>query len=146
VDNSEDSLSYALRVQADASAEGFDWDHVDGVLAKVEEELGEIREALRRQDMRHARRELGDLMLVAVNLARFLKGDPRRELFQAARRFDFRFTQLKKTLAAEGKNLAACDSDELEARWQRAKPVADKLLKKGLDMHPEDGANSSSVF
>ncbi len=70
--NGEDSLSYSLRVQSAASSEGFDWSHIDGVLDKVAEELGEIREALEQGDVAHARKELGDLLLIAFNLARFL--------------------------------------------------------------------------
>ena len=140
----EDSLSQSLRVQSRASDEGFDWGHIDGVFEKVDEEVGEIRAALEAGDYPHARRELGDLLLVTVNLARFLQADPREELDRATRRFECRYEQLKIALAAEGKSAKTCAPDELEACWQRIKPVADKLLKKGLDMHRGDGANSSS--
>ncbi len=142
----EDSLSYSLRVQSAASREGFDWQHIDGVLAKVAEELGEIREALAAGDAPHARRELGDLLLIAVNLARFLDADPRAALREATQRFENRFFHLKNALEKDGKSVKSCTEDELEAYWQRIKPGADNILKKGLDMGPEDGANSSSVL
>ena len=142
----EDSLSYSLRIQSAASGEGFDWQHIDGVLEKVAEELGEIREALAVGDAAHARRELGDLLLISVNLARFLNADPRDELRMATQRFENRFSHLKNALEKDGKKVKSCTEEELEAYWQRIKPGADNTLKKGLDMGPEDGANSSSVF
>jgi len=144
--NGEDSLSYSLRVQSAASSEGFDWSHIDGVLDKVAEELGEIREALEQGDVAHARKELGDLLLIAVNLARFLEADPRDELRAATKRFETRFGLLKDTLQNEGKKIKSCSEYELEMCWQRIKPGADYILNKGLDMGPEDGANSSSDF
>lgn len=142
----EDSLSYSLRVQSAASSEGFDWSQIDGVLDKVAEELGEIREALDQGDVAHARKELGDLLLIAVNLARFLDADPREELGAATKRFETRFRLLKDTLQKEGKRVKSCSEDELEMYWQGIKPGADYILNKGLDMGPEDGANSSSDF
>lgn len=142
----EDPIAYSVRVQSGASSEGFDWDHVSGVLSKVEEELEEIRSALDEGDVRHARRELGDLLLVAVNLGRFLGADPGEELSRATERFECRYEQLKKALAEDGKTPETCTADELETVWQRIKPLADKLLNKRLDMRPEDGANSSSVL
>lgn len=126
-----DALRYSTAVQAAASAEGFDWPEVSGVLSKVEEELGEIREALGRGDSAHARRELGDLLLITVNLARFLGADPRVELLAATDRFSNRFACLKESLRVEGKMIGNCGLEELEARWQSVKPGADKLLSGG---------------
>lgn len=139
-----DALFHSFCVQSAASGEGFDWDHVDGVLAKIAEELCEIREALAASDRAHARRELGDLLLAAVNLSRFLDADPRVELNRATERFATRFGMLKSALASEGRGIKSCTAGELESCWQGVKPKADKLLKKGLDMHRDDGANSSS--
>ena len=126
----EDAFTHSLRVQGAASAEGFDWDHVDGVLKKVEEELGEIRAAIADKDEAHARRELGDLLLIAVNLARFLGASPSKELRRATHRFEVRFSRMKNALASDGKSLGTCPLDELEGYWQRIKPEADELLKK----------------
>tara|TARA_R110001592_G_scaffold196246_3_gene444028 strand:- start:58 stop:513 length:456 start_codon:yes stop_codon:yes gene_type:complete len=141
-----DPLSHSVQVQSAASAEGFDWEHVDGVLDKVAEELGEIRDALNADDRDHARRELGDLLLISVNLARFLGADPGAELRQATERFATRFSFLKSALSKDEKTIKSCAADELEVYWKRIKPDADKVLMKTLDMGPEDGANSSSVL
>lgn len=126
-----DALLYSAAIQAGASAEGFDWPEVSGVLSKVEEELGEIREALDHGDGAHARRELGDLLLISVNLARFLGADPRAELLAATDRFSNRYACLKESLRAEGKTVENCSLEELETRWQTVKPGADKLLSGG---------------
>lgn len=141
-----DALGYSSQVQASASAEGFDWPEVVGVLEKVEEEIGEIRDALVAGDGAHARKELGDLLLIAVNLARFLGADPREELIVATDRFENRFSQLKILLESEGKTIRNCAPEALEAAWQRIKPEADKLLSEGLDMGRVLGANSGPDF
>ena len=132
-----DAIDYSLVAQSTIAAEGFDWDHVDGVLAKVDEEVAEIRSALTEHDLSHARQ---------VNLARFLGADPRAELLQATKRLETRFDFVKKALESDGKILKTCSVDELEAYWQRVKPVADEVLKKRVDMGRDDEANSSSVL
>lgn len=127
----DDVLLESMQVQSAASAEGFDWASVAGVLAKVDEEVQEIREALVDGDCAHARMELGDLLLVTVNLARFLDADPREELQTATRRFSNRYECLKNALALEGKSVKSCTADQLERRWRQVKPHADKLLREG---------------
>lgn len=139
-----DALLESLAVQGTASAEGFDWPAVAGVLAKVDEEVQEIRDALVGGDAAHARRELGDLLLVLVNLARFLDANPRDELHAATRRFANRFEMLKAALASEGKTIKNCSPAELERWWQQIKPGADEALRKGLDKGGVPGANSST--
>jgi len=141
-----DALGYSHRIQAVASAEGFDWPDVTGVLDKVQEEIGEIRDALAAGDAAHARKELGDLLLIAVNLARFLGTDPREELIGATDRFENRFRQLKLSLQSEGKTIRSCTPEALEVAWQRIKPEADKLLNEGLDIGRVLGANSGPDF
>ncbi|MBL7645164.1 MAG: hypothetical protein JNK74_03130 [Candidatus Hydrogenedentes bacterium] len=141
-----DALIASLCVQASASAEGFDWPDVAGVLDKVEEEIGEIRHALAAGDAPHARKELGDLLLISVNLARFLGADPREELLSATARFSNRYSFLKKSLAGEGKSVGDCDLEALERRWQQVKHEADKVLSTGLDMGRVYGANSGPDF
>jgi ATP diphosphatase len=141
-----DALITSLHVQDAASKEGFDWPDVSGVLDKVEEEVGEIRQALASGDSSHARKELGDLLLISVNLARFLGADPREELLNATARFSNRFVFLKKALAGEEKCIAECTLEELEIGWQRIKHEADKVLSTGLDMGRIHGANSGPDF
>ena len=126
-----DPWAYSRQIQQDAAALGFDWPSVHGVLDKIEEELGEIRAAIADADRDHAHRELGDLLLATVNLARFLDADPSRALDEATRRFENRFGALRRDVAASGRTLETCTLGELETVWQRVKHQADQQLKKG---------------
>lgn len=117
----EDAFRHSLRVQSEASSVGFDWPSVEGVLEKVQEELGEIREALRQGDGAHARRELGDLLLASVNLARFLGADPAEVLQESTDRFDVRVTRVRALLRAEGKHPRQCTLEALDRAWIEAK-------------------------
>lgn len=116
-----DALRHALRVQSEASARGFDWDDVDGVVAKVDEEAAEIREAIASGDAAHARRELGDLLLVCVNLARFLGADPAAELRAAADRFAARVEEATRLLAEAGESPRTCGLKRLDQAWIEGK-------------------------
>ena len=114
-----DAFQESWRIQAAASDLGFDWPSVEGVLAKMEEEIAEIRAALQEHDQEHAGRELGDLLLAAVNAARFLKTDPCKELYDATQRFSARFELVKKHFDDAGISMKSCALDELEQVWQQ---------------------------
>ena len=118
-----DAFSESWRIQEEVSALGFDWPSIDGVFAKVREELGEIELAWTSGEHEHARRELGDLLFATVNLARFLKTDPRAELHRTNQRFMRRFSLLKELLQHEGRIVEECSLEELDAVWDRAKKI-----------------------
>ena len=126
-----DALKTSWQIQEAASALGFDWPDVTGVLDKVDEEAREIREALNAGDTAQARRELGDLLLAAVNLARFLEIDPAQALHHANDRFSMRFEALRQELAREGRRIETCTLDELDAVWNRVKVRVGQGLEKG---------------
>ena len=126
-----DAISYSTRVQAEASARGFDWPDADGVVDKIAEETEEIREALRGGDVAQARKELGDLLLAAVNLARFLETDPADELNAATRRFSDRFTLLCAKLEERGIDMQSCALESLDRVWEEVKAVAPQQPEKG---------------
>lgn len=116
-----DALRRSLHVQSEASAVGFDWPDVAGVLDKVQEELDEIREALTRKDRMHAGKELGDLLLAAVNLSRFLGTDPVAALDGATDRFAERVQRVCEILQAEGRSPRRCTLEALDQAWILAK-------------------------
>ncbi len=130
IDPGAKALEDSWKIQQDAAGLGFDWPDISGVLDKTEEELGEIRAALADGDRDHARRELGDLLLAAVNLGRFLDIRPARALAEANQRFSRRFAALQKELRREGRDIQSCSLDELEAIWQRVKVRADQGLEE----------------
>lgn len=111
----------ALQVQADAAKLGFDWPEPFGVLDKVLEETEEIREALQSNDVRHAQKELGDLLLVISNLSRFLSISPEEALAAAVERFEKRFEAVREQVALQNKAMESCSLEELEAIWQQVK-------------------------
>ena len=115
------AVEASSRIQAAASARGFDWPDIGGVFAKVREELAEIEQARNAGNAEHAKRELGDLMFAIVNLARFLGADPAVELGRANERFLSRFTLLENELQREGRVVEQCTLAELDAVWDRIK-------------------------
>lgn len=113
------ALKRAAKLGERASQAGFDWPDTEGVLAKIDEELGELEEAGDDPAARH--HELGDLLFAVVNLARHLQIDPEQALGDANRRFEARYRLLEERLAARGKAPAELEPDELDAAWESAK-------------------------
>lgn len=127
------ALERSFAMQARAAARGFDWPSADGVLDKIEEEVGEVRQALLEGDLDHARQELGDVLFAAVNLARFLHIAPAAALEETNQRFARRFAAVCQEVERRGRVMESCALDELEAIWQAVKPMADKGVGKPLD-------------
>jgi len=112
------ALAGAMTISRKAAAAGFEWDAIDGVWAKVEEELGELREALASGDRGHAQEELGDVLFTLVNVARWGGLDPEEGLAGTNRRFLDRFRRVE---AALGGDLGGRSIGELESHWRAAK-------------------------
>ncbi|MCB1184438.1 nucleoside triphosphate pyrophosphohydrolase [bacterium] len=114
-------LHQAHNYQKDAAKVGFDWPDLDGVWAKVDEEMAEVREAAAQGDRAHLEHEVGDLLFAVVNLARRLEIQPDMALRRANNRFRDRFHLVEAEFAAAGSDLKDAPLDDLEAAWQRAK-------------------------
>lgn len=104
-----------------ASRVGFDWENVEGVVEKLQEELGELRKACESQSLPQVEEEIGDVLFAAVNLARFLKVDPEIALKRTNTKFSSRFREMERIAAESGRQLADVPRDEMEALWERAK-------------------------
>jgi tetrapyrrole methylase family protein / MazG family protein len=113
-----------LHLTRRAARIGFDWDSVEGVIDKMNEEAGELREAVGAKDTEGAEEEMGDLLFAAVNVARFLHIDPEIALKKANAKFSARFRQMEKLAAERGKSLADIPRDEMEGIWKEVKKVA----------------------
>ncbi len=109
------------KIQDRAANFGFDWPDVDPVFDKVLEELDEVREAWVSGDQAHIEEEIGDLLLVAVNLARHLKVNPEYALKQSTQKFSKRFQYIEQKVAASGRDLKDCQLAELDDYWDEAK-------------------------
>jgi MazG family protein len=106
-----------------AARVGFDWENPSAVLGKLDEELGELREALGAAppDRRAVAEEVGDLLFVAVNLARKAGIDPESALKAANRKFRARFRHIEERLKEKGRSPAQATLEEMDALWQEAK-------------------------
>lgn len=112
------ALAGAMTISRKAAAAGFEWDAIEGVWAKVQEELDELREAVASGDRAHAQEELGDVLFTLVNVARWCGLDPEEGLAGTNRRFLDRFSRVE---AALGGDLGGRGLAELEGHWQAAK-------------------------
>lgn len=111
-------LTAAMKISKQAAAMGFEWENVDGVWEKFEEELGEFKVALTTPDIAHQESELGDLVFTVVNLARWFKLDPEAGLSGTNQRFIDRIQQMEQYT---DRPLADYTITELETLWQQAK-------------------------
>lgn len=115
-----------MKISQKAAAAGFEWENVDGVWAKFEEELAELRQAIAQETPEQQQAELGDLLFVIINLARWYKLDPEAALQGTNRRF---IQRLEKMEAVANRPLSSYTLDQLETLWQQAKAQLAKHLK-----------------
>lgn len=118
------ALMKAYKLQKKASKVGFDWDDINGVFQKIEEELAELREAVAEgQSPEDQALELGDLLFAVSNVARFIKADPEEALTRTNRKFVSRFRYIEEQLEAQGKSVQDSSLQEMESLWQSAKRI-----------------------
>ena len=123
------ALLRAHEMSTRAAAVGFDWERAADVLAKIEEEVAELREAVERSggagDAEERRRqieeEMGDLLFAIANLARKLGVEPESALRMADDKFARRFTELERRFAARGESLQQAGLARMEDEWARVK-------------------------
>jgi len=113
------ALLAARRLQEKAAAVGFDWDDLSLVLAKIDEELSELRAEIDAGDGGRRREELGDLLFAIVNVARFLSVDPEAALRGTNLKFRRRFAAIEK--AFRGRDLREVGLEEMDRVWDRVK-------------------------
>jgi tetrapyrrole methylase family protein/MazG family protein len=127
-------LNRAHRLQKKAAKAGFDWPDLPGVIAKLEEELGETRDAIgdleaisaeeggERERLQEALEgELGDLLFSAINLCRFLKVDPSVALQRSNAKFVRRFSYMEKRMAETSQEMNAGNLQAMDTFWEEAK-------------------------
>ncbi|RGY64368.1 nucleoside triphosphate pyrophosphohydrolase [Fusobacterium ulcerans] len=109
-------LAKAEKIQKKAAKVGFDWDNIEDVMAKVEEELGELKQAISNNDQENMKEELGDLLFSIVNLSRFLNVNSTDALEKTIKKFDTRFRYVEKNC-----DLTTSSLDTMEKFWNEAK-------------------------
>lgn len=115
------ALVEAQQITSRAAGVGFDWSGPEQVLEKLHEELAEFDSACKGGDKAEIEDELGDLLFVIVNMARFAKVDPEQALRRTNTKFRARFGFVEEQLGAQGRELKSAGIDEMEALWQQAK-------------------------
>jgi tetrapyrrole methylase family protein/MazG family protein len=115
------SLLRAAKLTRKAARVGFDWENTEQVLAKIEEEMGELLEALPRRLPEELEHELGDVLFSLVNLARFLNVNPEVAMMAANERFVRRFQEMEKIAAESGSPIENSDLATLDRLWEMAK-------------------------
>ena len=115
------ALLRAYKLQGKAAKVGFDWSDVQGVWDKVQEELGELQEALASGDQAAAESELGDVLFALVNYARHYKIEPEVALNGTNNRFAKRFAHVESCVEASGKGWQDFSLEELDKFWDEAK-------------------------
>ena len=111
----------ALRLQEKTKQVGFEWEEVSQVREKVEEELGELFEAVETGEQDKMEDEFGDVLFALVNYARFIKVDPENALERTNRKFIRRFQQIESMAEAQGKKLHDLSLQEMDELWNSAK-------------------------
>jgi tetrapyrrole methylase family protein/MazG family protein len=115
------ALLKAYRVQQKVSRLGFDWDKVDDAVKKIDEELDELREAVRSGEPSRMDDEAGDLLFSIVNVLRFMKINPEEALRGTVEKFMRRFRHVEKTAAERGVEIESLSLDEMDRLWDEAK-------------------------
>ncbi len=115
------ALKRADHVQKAAAEVGFDWPDCEGVLKKIEEEAGELREAFAGGNPQETAEEVGDLLFSCVNLARFAKLDPESLLSRTVDKFIRRFKYIESELRRAGTSLEEATLAEMDALWEESK-------------------------
>ncbi len=115
------SLKYSVKLQKAAARVGFDWPDINPVMAKVEEEWTELKQAIADGDQKHIAEEYGDLMFVLANIARHLGIDPEIETRAAANKFKSRFDRMDQRARDQQQDLTDLSLEQMDVLWDAIK-------------------------
>ena len=123
VHRAQPALTEAVKLQQRAAKVGFDWSEAEPILDKIEEEIGELREALHSGNQDKVTDELGDLIFALVNIGRHVKADPEEALRSTNTKFRRRFNYIETSLQQSNETLEAATLERMEELWQAAKAI-----------------------
>jgi len=115
------SLLRAHSLQERAARVGFDWSRIDEALPKLDEEIAEFKESLKKEDAAGIEEELGDIFFMLVNISRFLGVNPEEALRKTISKFIHRFQYIEERAENAGRTLNDMTLDEMEKLWQESK-------------------------
>lgn len=111
----------AYKIQGEAAKVGFDWDNIEPVFGKINEEIDEIKDVYIGEDKDKIEAEVGDLLFAVINLARHLKVDPEIALNRTNNKFISRFSYMEENTLKANKSLGELDLHQMDALWDDAK-------------------------
>lgn len=117
------SIIFSQRIQEKASHAGFDWEGIDEVWEKLDEEINELRFAQKENDINKIREEIGDLLFTVINLSRFFGISAENALRGSNNKFIKRFQLLEKIIFDMNKNINDFPPNELDEIWKEAKKI-----------------------
>ncbi len=115
------ALQKAYRVQQKVSRIGFDWERIEDVTAKLDEEIAEFKEAFTSKNRDMLVEEIGDILFTITNISRFLSVNPEEALKKTVDKFMARFRFIEEESKQSGKELDEMTPEELDGLWERAK-------------------------
>lgn len=115
------ALLQGYEVQKKAAEVGFDWEKVNEVILKVEEELEEVKEVINKDNSKRIEEEIGDLLFAVVNLTRFLQINPEIALISSILKFKERFKFIENKVESSDKGFEDFSLEELDKYWEEAK-------------------------
>jgi MazG family protein len=118
------ALRWSEKLQKRAAHHGFDWDDIDPVFAKINEEIDELKAEIVHQDnQQRITDEMGDILFASVNLSRHLGVNPEQALRDSNRKFISRFEIVEQLLHEDGRQMEECNVATLEEYWHKAKQL-----------------------
>lgn len=121
IPNALPALLRGQKIQKRVARVGFDWDNISEVIEKVDEELTEVKDSLKEDDLNAIESEIGDLFFSIVNLCRFVDLQAEETLRKSNRKFINRFKRLEGVFEKQGKSLTDQTLAELDAVWEQVK-------------------------
>jgi len=121
IGTNQPALNRAYKIGKRARSVGFDWNDVSGVINKIEEEIEELKVAIRDGNQPDIEEEAGDLLFSVVSLSRHTSIDPETALRKANRKFDRRFRTMEESIKESNKEFSKMSSRELDDLWEQVK-------------------------
>ncbi len=120
------ALIRAQQLQQKASRAGFDWESIDDVIGKLEEEIDEFKSAIKQKNYRDIEDELGDIFFVMVRISNAVNVNPEDALGRTIGKFISRFSHIEKRADEQGRELSDMTLQEMEELWNEAKENLDQ--------------------
>ena len=117
------SIIFSQRIQEKASLAGFDWDDIDDIWLKIDEEINELKFAQKKNDLDNIHEEVGDLLFTVINLGRHFGISAENALRKSNKKFIRRFQKLESEINYLNKNIDECSSEDLDKIWNEIKSI-----------------------